>query len=63
MAELSEIVTPSMIAKETGISYHTILARIHTSNIPTLQLGKFIAIKREHVAAITHPLYKRGTDK
>lgn len=58
VAELSELVTASMIAKETGLGYHTILARIHALKVPTIQLGKFITIRRSDAARVSHPLYK-----
>lgn len=63
MAELSEYVTASMVAQEAGINYTTILSRIHRNDIPVQRLGKIITIKREHVALVTLPLYKRGTSK
>ncbi len=58
MAELSEYVTAAMIARETGIGYHTILARIHRKKIPVTQLGKIVTIKRSDVGRVNYPLYK-----
>lgn len=62
MTELSEYVTAAMIAKETGIGYHTILARIHRKKVPITLLGKIVTIKREDASRISYPLY-RGQGK
>lgn len=63
MAELSEYVTASMLAKQTGLGYTTIIARIHDANVPIQRLGKIILIERKDVASVTRPLYQRGIKK
>lgn len=62
MTELSDYVTPSMLAKQTGLSYHTILARVHAGKVPYTKLGNLIVIRREYADRVTHPLYNKGAD-
>lgn len=63
MTELRDYVTTGMLAKETGIQYGTLLARMRKFNIDTYTVGKIIFIRRRDAKKITYPLKKPGPRK
>lgn len=63
MAELSEYTTASMIAKQHGVGYHTVLARIHKAKIETYKFGNQLAIKTADAKKVSYPPHRKDSQQ